>query len=1175
MKSLCKFALCLLAASGSVLSATAQQNVVTTVVGGGPNGIPGLNANLNQPYTTAVDAAGNVYVAAAAQNRIFKISSAGVITVVAGNGVGGYNGDGIAAVNAELYTPWGVAVDSATPLPNVYIGDYNNCLVRKVNQNTGIITTIAGFVNHPSTGTPYPSCGYQGTGGPANAAYLNGPAGIAVNSTTSDVYFADYDNGVVRKIAGGSPTGTLSLVAGSGGSTTSGQNCQGSAPYGDAASAKSAYLCYPQAVTLDTSVSPANVFISENTRCDMREVVGSSGDIYQVAGSYTLGCGFTDNVAATSGQLNDPWQSHVSVSGATTTVQVADYGNARVRQFTLTYAAGVPKAGTISTIAGKGSGGFCGDLGPAIDACMDPVGLAFDASGNYYLGDYGTNRVRKVTKSSGNISTIAGWGPNGGSQPSYSNPIGLTGSGGTPGLYYPYGVYADPNSSDVYVAGFYGQAVYLWNSSTNEVSDLAGNGVGGYDGDNGLANNAATELSYPTGVAKDAKGNVYIADQYNCAIREVLASNGDITTFAGGSPGTLKGCGYSGDGGVAANAQFSYPSGIAIDAAGNYYVADFDNCAIRKIAASTLIVSTIAGEPTVGCGYDGDNIPATKAKLYHPQGISVDGSGNIYFADQGNNRIREIVALNGLIETVAGYASGGYSGDGTALGNLINQPGATTADANGNLFFTDTNNYIVRWVTPTGTMITFAGTPPGGSIAANGFSGDGGSALAAQFNQPQGISRDANGNTYVADYNNFRVRQITPFAGYGLSSANLVFETQPAGTVSDFQPVTVSAVGPTTISNIVTTAGYSEIDDCVGQSLTAGQTCEIDVYFQPAASGKVNGSLTISSNALFALNPSVIALTGTGSGLALSGSLSFGADPLKTAITSTVTLTNSGAATTLKKVYVTEATDFAVTGGTCPIAGGSLASKASCTIIVTFSPQTVGAKKSTLVVPSSDPSSPLLAQATGSGTEVKTSASSIAFGSISYGTTATVNLTITNVGTAAFTLSPTVTGTGFSVSSTGKTCTTSVAAGASCVLPIAYTPTAVGSNTGTLTLTTNGGSSPAIPLTGSATADAAVSPASLAFGTITHATTKVLNVTVTNAGKIANLTVSAGISGTGSADFSVISTGNTCTTGLAPGKSCNLPVQFKPAAAATYSATLTITTNGGANPTVALTGTGN
>ncbi len=359
------------------------------------------------------------------------------------------------------------------------------------------------------------------------------------------------------------------------------------------------------------------------------------------------------------------------------------------------------------------------------------------------------------------------------------------------------------------------------------------------------------------------------------------------------------------------------------------------------------------------------------------------------------------------MQTVAGDGACCYSGDGPAVGSEIGN-GYVTADPNGNLFLSDTNNELLRWVTPTGEMITFAGT-----LEAPGFSGDGGAALKAQFYLPAQIARDSTGNTYVADEYNLRVRQVTPFAGYGLSSANVIFETQAAGTVSDFQPVTVSAIGPTTFSSITATAGFSEIDDCVGESLTAGQTCEIDVYFQPSTTGKVTGSLTIASNAFFASNPNKIYLSGTGSGLALTGSTAFGTELLKTPLAKTLTLTNTGAAVTLSKIYLTSVTQFSITGGTCPVTGGPLASKGSCTIIVTFNPQAIGALKSTLVIASNDPASPKLAEVTGTGTEVTLTPTTLAFGTVASGTK-TLPVTVENVGTTtlSFTSAPTITGTG-------------------------------------------------------------------------------------------------------------------------------------------------------------------
>jgi hypothetical protein len=975
-----KCAACLLAMVAFALSAAAQ-DVISTVVGGGPNNLPGTTANLYQPYTEAIDAAGNVYVAAYQQHRIFKINTSGVVTVVAGTGVAGYSGDGGLAVNAELNYPEGVAVDTASPA-NVYIGDTNNCLVRKVSQSTGIITTIGGLV----TGATTTACGYSGNGGAATSAEMYSPTGLAVTPGGS-VFVAEYNNGVVRKISGG----TITLIAGAGGSNTTASNCGGTSPYGDGGSATSSltFLCYPQGIALDSS---ANVFVTESSsggHCDVREVVLSSSKIYQVAGNFT--CGFVDNVTATSGELDDPWQPWVvSVSGGTTTISVADYSNVRVRQFTLTYSGGVPVPGKITTIAGNGSGGYCNDGDPAIDACMSPVGLVYDSSGDYYIGDYGSDRVRKVTKSTGDISTIFGWGPNGGTQVSYSDPVGVTNvAGGNPSLYYPAGVYADPTSNNVYIGGYDGEAVYKWNSGANEISGFAGDGVAGFAGDGGPAESAATDLNAPWGIARDGSGNIYIGDYNNCVIREVQESSGDITTIAGGTPDHQDGCGYTADGSVAVDTQNDGVSSIAITPAGTIFYADYGNCLVRKIATGTNTVTTVAGDRALGCGFSGDLGPATAAQIRNPTQIALDSAENLYIADYPNCRIREVVRATGIIKTIAGDASCGYSGDGAATSNNLYYPEGVWSDPNGNIFISDTDNQILRWVTPTGQLTTFAGTPD-----SNGFLGDGGPALSAKLYQPQQITQDGAGNIYVADQYNQRVRKVTPFAGFGLSTANLSFETQPAGTTSDFQPVTVSAVGPTTISGVTVSTGFSEIDDCAGTSLNAGQTCEIDVYFSPTAAGAAIGTVSIASNAKFATTQlNSVSLSGTASGLTLTGSLAFGSTAVGSPITQTVTLKNTGTTVTLGRIFITDTTDFSISGGSCPTAG-SLANGASCTISVKFSPATTGAKKGTLAIDSTDPASPLLAQATGTGTAAaKAVLTTPAPGSTLPGTSATFSWT--------------------------------------------------------------------------------------------------------------------------------------------------------------------------------------
>jgi hypothetical protein len=1160
-----------LVALGCSIGANAQQDVISTIAGRGPNALPGTISNINEPYTLAMDSAGNIYFSAEAQNKIFKLSTSGTVTLIAGTGFAGYNGDNIPATTAELYSPTGIAVDTASPA-NVYFSDFNNCEVRKIDQATGVISIVAGVIIHPTTGSPYPQCGST-IGSKADATNLNGPQDVAWDPSTGNLYITDYYNGRLLEVAGSLPTGAVTQVAGSGGSTTSTANCGGSSPYGAGGPAADSYICYPQAVTVDTSVKPSNVFLTESNsggHCDILEIVGATKKIYQVAGNYS--CGYTDGVKATSAQLNDPWQVTVSVKSGTSTVTVADYYNNRIRQFPLTYSSNVPVPGTITTIAGKG-GGFCGDGGGALDACMDPVGLAFDSSGNTYIGDYGNDRIRKITKSTGDISTIVGWGPNGGTTPYYSDPIGIPGgiTGNDISLYFPYGVYADPNSTHVFIAGYDGYSVYRMNSATLGIAQIAGNGAGGFVGDGTIATGSGVELNQPTATVLDHSGNLYISDQSNCVIREVEASNGFITTIAGGSPGSENGCGFSGNGGPATKAQLSYPEGLAIDSADNLYIGEYYNCDVRKVNLSTHVITTVAGDPTLGCGYSGDGGPATAAELRNVLGVAVDGAGNLYISAANDQRVRKVTAATGIITTFAGTGVGGYSGDGFAPGVTLYNPQEITSDVNGNVFIADESNQLIRWVEPGGQLITIAGTPP----YVSGYAGDGGVATKALLYNPTSVARDSAGNTYIADYQNGVIREITAFAGYGRSTNSLTFETQPSGTTSDFQPITISAVGPVTISGITATTGFSEVDDCVGVALVAGETCEIDVYFSPTAPEAYNGSLTISSDAFFAANGNKITLSGTGGGLSVTGSLAFPVELIGSKTVQTVTL-HTGAALTIKSIALSTTGNYAITGGSCPLTGGSLAAGGSCTVAVTFEPGSDGFKKNTLVFNTNDPASPLLVPATGTGTQVELSATSIAYGTVPDRNTVTKDITITNTGTTSLTVSSALSGSGAAqyavVTTSANTCRSAVAAGKSCTLPVIFNPTSLGTFDASVTLTTNGGYNPVIALSGTSEADASLSTTSIAFGTIKHGTTKTTDITITNLGTD-TLTVSTAFSGSGASSYK-IGSGSTCGSPIAGGGHCTLPVEFAPAATGTFDATLTLTTNGGSDPTVALSGTG-
>jgi uncharacterized protein (TIGR03437 family) len=344
-----------------------------------------------------------------------------------------------------------------------------------------------------------------------------------------------------------------------------------------------------------------------------------------------------------------------------------------------------PSAYTITTIVGNGTAGATGDNGAATSAELDgPIGLALDASHNIYLSDSANNKIRKVT----------------------------------------------------------GTTIAVFAGSSSSTYDLAG-----YGGDGGSATGSTVQFNSPYGVRVDSNGNVYIADLLNHVIREV--SGGKISTICGNDI-----YGFSGDGGPASSAQLNQPFGLAIDSNNNLYVSDSQNNRVRKI--SNGIITTVAGN---GFSNLGDGGPALSAGLNDPYGIAVDAAGNLYIADSNNHRIRK-VDTNGIITTVAGTGTKGVSGDGgLAINAELNRPWDVAVDSSGDLFIADYGNSRIREVFPNGTIQTIAGG------TGFGYTGDGFIATNAKLDFPTGVTVDnSTGKIYVVDSSNNVIRLLTPYA---------------------------------------------------------------------------------------------------------------------------------------------------------------------------------------------------------------------------------------------------------------------------------------------------------------------------------------------------------------------------------------------------------------------------
>lgn len=432
--------------------------------------------------------------------------------------------------------------------------------------------------------------------------------------------------------------------------------------------------------------------------------------------------------------------------------------------------------GIITTVAGTGVQGYGGDGGPAARASFFlGVGIselevfshpAFDAQGNLYIPDVVNNRIRKIDRD-GNITTVAG------------------------------------------------------------------NGIHGYSGEGVPA--SAAQLDWPHAVAFDAAGNLHIADTHNNRVRRVTAAGGTITTVAGNGDHD-----FYGNGGRALSAAFDRPAGLAFDAASNLYISDQYNNQVRKVSTAGIITA-YAGNGDHA--FFGEGVPATEASLDFPAGLAVDAAGNLYIADQHNHRVRK-VSPSGTITTFAGNGVPGFSGDGAvAVNAALNFPADVAVDSTGNVYIADQRNNRVRRVRPDGVIQTVAGN------GIQGYSGDGGPPLAAFLARPSGLAFDSQGSLFITDHYNNRIRKVVfnPPA-LALSASSLQFASTAGAPAPPAQTITLTNSGIGTVNfTVIADQPWLTVAPASGTAAAAAVTLSVRVDLASLAAGEYAGLITVRS----------------------------------------------------------------------------------------------------------------------------------------------------------------------------------------------------------------------------------------------------------------------------------------------------------------------------------------
>jgi len=683
-------------------------------------------------------------------------------------------------------------------------------------------------------------------GGPGigNALLVQQSAnGVAISDTT--IFLSEQNRGIVRAVD--RATGHETVYAG-----RPDEPCSDDPAADDGNPANGVRLCSPSGLALDPA---GNLLVSDTDHNRVRRIDATTGIITTIAGG--VGTSGGDGGPATAAGLSVPRGLAVDPAG---NLFIADASDHRIRRVDAA-------TGVISTVAGDGVNGFAGDGGPATAARLNgPRDVSVDAAGNVFIADLSNNRVRRVDGASGVISTIAGTGA--------AASTGTGGPASAASLRTPFAVLVDDlRGGDVYIAESLANKVRRVRASDGVIDAFAGSGVAGFGGDGGPAASASLtgpadiavdaggafvampsrlrrvdfatstistvagkvsldgvldgvpatqtqlDLDFPGDVTFDAAGNLFFTDTYHARIRRVDATTGIVTTVAGnGSQG------YNGELIPAADVWISLPSAVAVDAAGNVYYTDESR--VRVVDATTGLVRTIAG--TGDCEFSGDGGPAVSAEVCYPADLLFAPDGSLLVADTDNRRVRRIDMTTGEITTIAGNGSTGSSGDGgpalaAAIGHLI----GLALDAAGNLYVSDGNTRVRRIAAVDGTISTVAG---GGSSLAEGVP-----AITAEINSPLGLAFDRSGSLLLAEMNGNRVRRVDAATGLietiaGDGEERFTGDGIPAILASLQRPasVAIDAAGAVVIfDSLNNRIRRIEPAPCGNGTLDAGEQCDL------------------------------------------------------------------------------------------------------------------------------------------------------------------------------------------------------------------------------------------------------------------------------------------------------------------------------------------------------------